>query len=118
MAKDGALVGVGLRRWRPARQGLAAFASSGIPPVDPDPAAHYAYMRGVWPELFVPTVVLLVAFMALIGRAGREDEEPPPPDPEALEFALLGLSPPRPARVAAGDACGQRALGPSVLAAG
>jgi hypothetical protein len=48
--------------------GLAAFASSGIPPVDPDPAAHYAYMRGVWPELFAPTVVLLVAFMALIGR--------------------------------------------------
>ena len=32
--------------------GLSAVPSSGIPPVDPDPAAHYASVRGVWPELY------------------------------------------------------------------
>src|SRR6266508_1244020 len=44
--------------------GLVGFASSGIPPVDPDPGAHYAAVRGVWPELYAAVLVVLAAFLA------------------------------------------------------
>jgi len=50
---------------------LSAFASSGIAPVDPDPAAHYASVLGVWPELYAAFLVLLVAFLALMPSALR-----------------------------------------------
>ena len=73
-----------LRRRRVSWRGLSAFASSGIPPVDPGATAHYAYVRGVWPELYAAFVVVLVAFLALtplglalrdrLGRAGQGSE--------------------------------------------
>jgi hypothetical protein len=45
---------------------IAAVASSGIPPTEPDLAAHYAYVRKIWPELYVAFLLLLAAFLNLL----------------------------------------------------
>ncbi len=45
---------------------LATAASSGIPPTEPDPVRHYAYVRSIWPELYVAFITFLAAFLALI----------------------------------------------------
>lgn len=43
---------------------LAAVVSSGIPSTD-DHAVHYAYVRKIWPELYVAFLLLLAAFLNL-----------------------------------------------------
>jgi len=48
---------------------LAAIVSSGIPPTQPDLAAHYAYVRKIWPELYLAFLLLTVAFVSLIPLA-------------------------------------------------
>jgi hypothetical protein len=48
---------------------LALVVSSGIPPTQPDLAAHYAYVRSIWPELYVAFLLLLAAFLSLIPLA-------------------------------------------------
>lgn len=45
---------------------LAAVVSSGIPPTEPDLAHHYAYIRQIWPELYVSFLLLMAAFLALV----------------------------------------------------
>jgi len=48
---------------------LALVAVSGLPPTQPDLAAHYAYVRKVWPELYVAFLLLMAAFLSLIPLA-------------------------------------------------
>lgn len=43
--------------------------SSGIPPTQPDLAAHYAYVRKIWPELYLSFLLLTAAFLSLIPLA-------------------------------------------------
>ena len=43
---------------------LAAVASSGIPSTD-NLAVHYAYVRKIWPELYVAFLLLIAAFLNL-----------------------------------------------------
>lgn len=43
----------------------AAVASSGIPSTD-DLAVHYAYVRKIWPELYVAFLLLMAAFLNLL----------------------------------------------------
>jgi len=52
---------------------LAAVVSSGIPSTD-DLAVHYAYVRKIWPELYVAFLLLLAAFLNLapLGLVLRE----------------------------------------------
>ncbi len=47
---------------------LALVVSSGIPPTD-DLAVHYAYIRKIWPELYVAFLLLLAAFLSVIPLA-------------------------------------------------
>jgi len=73
---------------------LSAFASSGIAPVDPDPAAHYASVLGVWPELYAAFLVLLVAFLALmpLGFALRDRLGPARQGSELVSASFLGAA--------------------------
>lgn len=48
---------------------LALVVSSGIPPTQPDLAAHYAYVRSIWPELYVAFLLLMAAFLNLMPLA-------------------------------------------------
>lgn len=52
---------------------LAAVVSSGIPSTD-DLAVHYAYVRKIWPELYVGFLLLIGAFLSLapLGLVLRE----------------------------------------------
>jgi hypothetical protein len=52
---------------------IAAAASSGIPSTD-DLAVHYAYVRKIWPELYIAFLLLLGAFLNLapLGLVLRE----------------------------------------------
>jgi len=74
--------------------GLVGFASSGIPPVDLDPGAHYAAVRGVWPELYAAVLVVLVAFLALmpLGLALRDRLGPAGPGSELVSAAFLAAA--------------------------
>ncbi len=47
---------------------LAIVVSSGIPPTD-NLAVHYAYIRKIWPELYVAFLLLLAAFLSVIPLA-------------------------------------------------
>jgi hypothetical protein len=47
----------------------AAVLSSGIPSTQPDLAAHYAYVRKIWPELYLSFLLLTGAFLSLIPLA-------------------------------------------------
>ncbi|TMC52072.1 MAG: DUF4386 family protein [Chloroflexi bacterium] len=48
---------------------LVTVVSVGIPPTDPDLAKHYAYIRQVWPELYVSFLLFMAAFVCLIAIA-------------------------------------------------
>ena len=48
---------------------LITVVSVGIPPTDPDLARHYAYIRQVWPELYISFLLFMVAFACLIAIA-------------------------------------------------
>ncbi len=44
---------------------LAGVVSSGIPSTD-DLAVHYAYIRKIWPELYIAFLLLMAAFLNLV----------------------------------------------------
>lgn len=48
---------------------LVTVVSVGIPPTDPDLAKHYAYIRQVWPELYISFLLFMAAFVCLIAIA-------------------------------------------------
>ena len=48
---------------------LITVVSVGIPPTDPDLDRHYAYIRQVWPELYISFLLFMVAFACLIAIA-------------------------------------------------
>src|SRR5229473_8176438 len=52
---------------------LALVVSSGIPSTD-DLAVHYAYVRKIWPELYVAFLLIMAAFISLapLGLVLRE----------------------------------------------
>jgi len=45
---------------------LVTIVSVGIPPTQPDLAKHYAYVRQIWPELYVSFLLFMAAFVCLI----------------------------------------------------
>jgi len=45
---------------------LVTVVSVGIPPTQPDLAKHYAYIRQIWPELYVSFLLFIAAFACLI----------------------------------------------------
>lgn len=45
---------------------LVTVVSIGIPPTQPDLAKHYAYIRQIWPELYISFLLLMAAFVCLI----------------------------------------------------
>lgn len=45
---------------------LATVVSVGIPPTEPDLAKHYAYVRQIWPELYISFVLFMAAFVCLM----------------------------------------------------
>ena len=45
---------------------LVTIVSVGIPPTEPDLAKHYAYIRQIWPELYVSFLLFMAAFVCLI----------------------------------------------------
>jgi len=45
---------------------LVTVVSVGIPPTQPDLAKHYAYVRQMWPELYVSFLLFMAAFVCLI----------------------------------------------------
>jgi hypothetical protein len=53
---------------------LVTIVSVGIPPTEPDLARHYAYIRQIWPELYVSFVLFIAAMTCLfpIGLVLRE----------------------------------------------
>jgi hypothetical protein len=53
---------------------LVAVVSIGIPPTEPDLANHYAYIRQIWPELYLGFLMFIAAMTCLfpIGLVLRE----------------------------------------------
>lgn len=53
---------------------LITIVSVGIPPTEPDLAKHYAYIRQIWPELYISFLLFLAAFVMLapLGLVLRE----------------------------------------------
>ncbi len=53
---------------------LVTVVSIGIPPTEPDLAKHYAYIRQIWPELYISFVLFIAALTCLfpIGLVLRE----------------------------------------------
>ncbi len=45
---------------------LVTVVSVGIPPTAPDLAKHYAYIRQIWPELYISFLLFIAAFASLI----------------------------------------------------
>ena len=45
---------------------LVTIVSIGIPPTAPDLAKHYAYVRQIWPELYISFLLFMAAFVCLI----------------------------------------------------
>src|SRR3989442_15799781 len=45
---------------------LVTIVSVGIPPTEPDLAKHYAYVRQIWPELYISFLLFIAAFVCLI----------------------------------------------------
>lgn len=45
---------------------LVTVVSVGIPPTAPDLAKHYAYIRQIWPELYISFLLFMAAFACLI----------------------------------------------------
>jgi hypothetical protein len=45
---------------------LVTVVSVGIPPTAPDLAKHYAYIRQIWPELYISFLLFMTAFACLI----------------------------------------------------
>jgi len=48
---------------------LVTIVSIGIPPTAPDLAKHYAYVRQIWPELYISFLLFMAAFVCLIVMA-------------------------------------------------
>ncbi len=53
---------------------LVTVVSVGIPPTEPDLAKHYAYIRQIWPELYISFLLFIAAMTCLfpIGLVLRE----------------------------------------------
>jgi hypothetical protein len=53
---------------------LVTVVSVGIPPTEPDLARHYAYIRQIWPELYIAFLLFIAAMTCLfpIGLVLRE----------------------------------------------
>jgi hypothetical protein len=53
---------------------LVTVVSVGIPPTEPDLARHYAYVRQIWPELYISFLLFIAAMTCLfpIGLVLRE----------------------------------------------
>jgi len=53
---------------------LVTVVSVGIPPTEPDLARHYAYIRQIWPELYISFLLFIAAMTCLfpIGLVLRE----------------------------------------------
>ena len=53
---------------------LVTVVTVGIPPTEPDLAKHYAYIRQIWPELYISFVLFIAAMTCLfpIGLVLRE----------------------------------------------
>ena len=45
---------------------IVTIVSVGIPPTEPDLAKHYAYVRQIWPELYISFLLFIAAFVCLI----------------------------------------------------
>lgn len=45
---------------------LVTVVSVGIPPTAPDRAKHYAYIRQIWPELYISFLLFMGAFVCLM----------------------------------------------------
>jgi hypothetical protein len=45
---------------------LVTVVSIGIPPTAPDLAKHYAYIRQIWPELYISFLLFMAAFVCLM----------------------------------------------------